>query len=93
LEDLNWGYVQLAIVTIIFSGLQIWWISKVFKNQRTPRSMDNREFRRKTNKILQNQLSPLQSMQPYQDRDRQIVRILSIKPIGDHWHNLITNVY
>jgi hypothetical protein len=55
LEDFNWGYVQLAIVTIIFGGLQIWWISKVFKNQRKPRSMDNREFRRKTDKILRNE--------------------------------------
>jgi len=55
LEDFNWGYFQLGIVTIIFGGLQIWWISKVFKKQRTPRSMDNREFRRKTDQILRNE--------------------------------------
>jgi hypothetical protein len=30
MEHLNWGYIQLGLVALVFGGLQVWWISSVF---------------------------------------------------------------
>jgi hypothetical protein len=30
MEHLNWGYLQLGLVALVFGGLQVWWISSVF---------------------------------------------------------------
>ena len=30
MENLNWGYIQLGLVALVFAGLQIWWISSVY---------------------------------------------------------------
>ena len=30
MENLNWGYFQLGLVTLAFGGLQLWWISSVY---------------------------------------------------------------
>jgi hypothetical protein len=27
MEHMNWGYLQLGLVALVFGGLQIWWIS------------------------------------------------------------------
>jgi len=27
MDNLNWGYLQLGLVTLVFGGLQVWWIS------------------------------------------------------------------
>ena len=27
MEHLNWGYIQLGLVAMVFGGLQLWWIS------------------------------------------------------------------
>ena len=27
MEHMNWGYLQLGLVALVFCGLQIWWIS------------------------------------------------------------------
>jgi hypothetical protein len=29
MEHLNWGYIQLGLVAIVFAGLQAWWFSSV----------------------------------------------------------------
>jgi hypothetical protein len=48
MESLNWGYIQLGLVALIFSGLQIWWIGSVFW-KREPLSED--AFRKSLEKI------------------------------------------
>ncbi len=45
-DSLNWGYVQLGLVTLAFGGLQIWWISSTLRGRRLARPMNEQEFRR-----------------------------------------------
>jgi hypothetical protein len=28
---LNWGYLQLGLVALVFGGLRVWWIGSVFR--------------------------------------------------------------
>jgi len=28
MDHLNWGYLQLGLVALVFGGLQIWWIGR-----------------------------------------------------------------
>ena len=30
MENLNWGYIQLGLVALVFGGLQVWWSGSVF---------------------------------------------------------------
>ena len=51
LEQLNWGYVQLGLVALVFGGLQIWWISSTLRGRRLARPITEQEFRRSLERI------------------------------------------
>lgn len=51
LEQLNWGYVQLGLVALVFGGLQIWWIGSTLRGRRLARPMTEQEFRRSLERI------------------------------------------
>jgi hypothetical protein len=48
---MNWGYLQLGLVALVFCGLQVWWISSVFKRRDLARPMSEGEFRRSLEQI------------------------------------------
>ena len=41
MENINGGYVALALVGIIFFGLQFWWISMTIRNGKNERVVVN----------------------------------------------------
>jgi len=47
----NTAFLQLSLFALVFGGLQVWWISSVFKKQRAPRPMTEGEFRRSLERI------------------------------------------
>jgi hypothetical protein len=51
MEHLNWGYVQLGLFALAFGGLQVWWISSVFKRRDLARPLSEGEFRRSLERI------------------------------------------
>ena len=44
MEHLNWGYIQLGLVALVFGGLQVWWISSVFWRRDLARAQSGGEF-------------------------------------------------
>ena len=50
-DHLNWGYLQLGLDALAFSGLQVWWISSVFKRRDLARPISEGEFRRSLERI------------------------------------------
>jgi hypothetical protein len=55
MEHLNWGYIQLGLVALAFGGLQVWWISSVFKKRDLARPMGVGEFRSSLERIWKNE--------------------------------------
>jgi hypothetical protein len=51
MDRLHWGYLQLGLVALAFAGLQVWWISRVFKRRDLERPMSEGEFRRSLGRI------------------------------------------
>ncbi len=51
MEQLNWGYVQLGLVALAFGGLQVWWISSVFRRRDLGKPMGSKAFRNSLEKI------------------------------------------
>lgn len=51
MEHLNWGYIQLGLVALIFGGLQVWWISSVFWRRDLARPQSGGEFRKSLERI------------------------------------------
>ena len=45
-ENLNWGYLQLGLIALAFGGLQVWWISSVFRKRDLARPLSEGEFRK-----------------------------------------------
>ena len=41
MENINGGYVALALVGIVFFGLQFWWISMTIRNGKNERVLAN----------------------------------------------------
>ena len=41
MEDINGGYVALAVVGLVFLGLQVWWIRMTIRNGRNERVLIN----------------------------------------------------
>ncbi len=41
MEDINGGYVALAVIVLLFFGLQVWWISMTIRNGRNERVLIN----------------------------------------------------
>lgn len=52
MDHLNWGYIQLGLVALAFGGLQVWWISSVFRRRDLARPMNEGEFRKSLERIL-----------------------------------------
>ena len=51
MEHLNWGYIQLGLVALVFGGLQVWWISSVFWRRDLARPQSGGEFRKSLERI------------------------------------------
>jgi len=45
-RPLNWGYIQLGLVALVFGGLQVWWIGSVFRRKDLARSLSEDEVKR-----------------------------------------------
>ena len=56
MEDINGGYVALAVVGLVFLVLQVWWISMTIRNGRNERVLINQnqtdEIKKKLEKIF-----------------------------------------
>ena len=56
MEDINGGYVALAMVGLVFLGLQVWWISMTIRNGRYERVLINQnqtdEIKKRLEKIF-----------------------------------------
>jgi hypothetical protein len=51
MEILNWGYIQLILVALVFGGLQVWWIGSVFWKRDLARPQSGGEFRKSLERI------------------------------------------
>ena len=51
MDHLNWGYIQLGLVALVFGGLQVWWVSSVFRRQDLARPLSEGEFRKSLEQI------------------------------------------
>lgn len=51
MEDLNWGYVQLGLVALVFGGLQVWWIGSTLRKRELARPLSEGEFRKTLERI------------------------------------------
>ena len=51
MEHLNWGYIQLGLVALVFGGLQVWWISSIFRRRDLARPLSEGEFRKTLERI------------------------------------------
>jgi hypothetical protein len=51
MNDLNWGYIQLGLVALVFGGFQVWWISSTLRKRDLARPMNESEFRRSLEQI------------------------------------------
>lgn len=51
LRSLNWGYLQLGLVALAFGGLQIWWISRIFRKRDLAKPLSEGEFRKTLERI------------------------------------------
>lgn len=45
MEHLNWGYLQLGLVALVFCSLQVWWIGRVFRRRDLARPLNEEKFR------------------------------------------------
>ncbi len=56
MENINGGYVALAVVGLLFFGLQAWWISMTIRNGRNERFLINQnqtdEIKKRLEKIF-----------------------------------------
>jgi hypothetical protein len=51
MDQLNWGYLQLGLVALVFGGLQVWWIGSVFRRRDLGRPLSEGEFRKTLERI------------------------------------------
>jgi len=51
MEHMNWGYVQLGLVALVFGGLQIWWISNVIWKRELAKPLSEDAFRKTLERI------------------------------------------
>jgi len=51
MHHLNWRYLQLGLVALAFGGLQVWWISSVFRRRELARPLSEGEFRKTLERI------------------------------------------
>jgi len=50
-EHLNWGYIQLGLVALVFGGLQVWWIGSVLRGRDPAPQVKVSEFRKTLERI------------------------------------------
>ena len=46
MKHLNWGLLQLGLVALVFGGLQLWWISSIFRRKELARPLSASGFRK-----------------------------------------------
>jgi len=46
MDHLNWGYLQLVLVTLVSGGLQVWWIGSRFRRRNLARPVSKGEVKR-----------------------------------------------
>ena len=51
MNHMNWGYLQLGLVALVFGGLQVWWIGSVFRRRDLARPLSEGEFRKSLERI------------------------------------------
>jgi hypothetical protein len=51
MENLNWGYIQLGLVALVFGGLQIWWIGSTLRKRDLARPLSEGAFRKSLERI------------------------------------------
>lgn len=51
MEHLNWGYLQLVLVALVFGGLQVWWIGSTLRQRDVARPLTDKQFRRSLERI------------------------------------------
>jgi hypothetical protein len=51
MEHLNWGYIQLTLLALVFGGIQVWWIGGTLRRRDLARPLSERDFRKSLEKI------------------------------------------
>jgi hypothetical protein len=51
MKTLNWGYLQLGLVALVFGVLQVWWIGSVFWKRKLARLLSEGESRKALERI------------------------------------------
>jgi hypothetical protein len=51
MKNLNWGYIQLGLVALIFGGLQVWWISSTLRKRELAKPLSEAAFRKTLERI------------------------------------------
>jgi hypothetical protein len=51
MDNLNSGYLQLALFALVFGGLQIWWIGSTLRRRDLAKPLSEAEFRRTLERI------------------------------------------
>jgi hypothetical protein len=51
MDHLNWGYIQLGLVALLFGGLQVWWIGSTLRRRDLARPLSEGEFRKTLERI------------------------------------------
>jgi hypothetical protein len=51
MEQLNWGYIQLGLVALVFGGLQVSWIGSVFWRRDLARAQSDGGVRKSLKRI------------------------------------------
>jgi hypothetical protein len=51
MEHLNWGYLQLGLVALVFGGLQVWWISSTLRRRDLASPLSAKDFRQSLERI------------------------------------------
>ena len=61
MHHLNWGYLQLGLVALVFGGLQVWWIGSTIRKRDLARPLSEGEFTKvlKASKTKRNNDKPL----------------------------------
>jgi hypothetical protein len=49
--NLNWGYIQLGLVALVFAGLQVWWISSTLRKRELAKPLSEAAFRKTLERI------------------------------------------
>jgi hypothetical protein len=51
LKYLNFGYLELGILALVFGGLQVWWIGSTMRKRDLARPLSEGEFRKTLERI------------------------------------------